>query len=396
MSRVVVSGAGIVSAIGIGLSENWEALKSAKPGVALPEILNTDHPDFMLGEVKKTTTELLYLAGMHERIWTSRTIALAALAIKEAIGMAKLTAGDLENTRLVSATSVAGMDKTEGAYSDDPSHPQKNAQVYLHHECGKSTEYIAKYIGINGGCATISTACSSSANAIMQGAKMIKHGLCEKVIVGGTDALSLFTLNGFRSLQILDKEWSRPFDETRKGLNLGEGAAYLVLESEESAQKRETNILATIAGYGNANDAFHQTASSPEGNGATDAMRAALNVSGLREDEIGYVNAHGTGTDINDSSEGNALKRIFGDNIPPYSSTKAYTGHTLAAAGSIEGVFSILALGHQSTLPNLNCSQPIADMQAPVLKMEDTEIHHVLSNSFGFGGNCSAVIYSKA
>ncbi len=395
MERVVVSGVGIVSAIGIGLSQNWESLKAGKPGIALPSILNTEHPDFVLGEVKLSTDQLIEKAGLPKGRKYSRTIAIGAVAVQEALKQASCTPEDLNQARFINATSVAGMDQTELAYARGLSESNSNHEAYLHHECGDSTETIANHFAINGARATISTACSSSANAIMQGAKMIKNGLADMVVVGGTDALSLFTLNGFRSLQILDKAWCRPFDKTRTGLNLGEAAAFMVLESSASLKKRTGKALAIVSGYGNANDAFHQTASSPDGNGAKSAMEAALNIANLSPSDIDYVNAHGTGTDINDSSEGNALKRIFSEDIPAYSSTKSFTGHTLAAAGAIEGVFSILALQNQCMFPNLNCASPIDEIKAPLTELESGEVNHVLSNSFGFGGNCSALIFSK-
>jgi 3-oxoacyl-[acyl-carrier-protein] synthase-1 len=192
--------------------------------------------------------------------------------------------------------------------------------------------------------ATVSTACSSSANAILLGTRLIKHGFLDRVVVGGTDALTLFTLNGFNSLMILDHDRCRPFDNTRNGLNLGEGAAYLVLESGDAAKKEGKKPLCEIKGYGNACDAYHQTASSPEGHGAFISMKHALDVAGLEPNDIAYINTHGTGTRNNDLSEGTAIQRLFGDNIPKCSSTKAFTGHTLGAAGAIEAVICVISL----------------------------------------------------
>src|SRR5690606_23371608 len=185
----------------------------------------------------------------------------------------------------------------------------------------------------------------------------------------------------------------------RSGLNLGEAAAYLVLERPELAVLRPTAPLAYLSGYGHANDAFHQTASSEDGEGAYLAMRQALEVAGLDSRDVNYINAHGTATPNNDLAEGHALLRVFGDSasIPPFSSTKAFTGHTLAAAGAIEAVFSVLALQHQEVFANLNFSEPIAALGiVPQTTLLPTEINHVLSNSFGFGGNCSSLLFSRA
>ena len=240
----------------------------------------------------------------------------------------------------------------------------------------------------------MSTACSSAANAIILGAQMIAHGRVDRVICGGTEALSRFTINGFNSLFILDKGHCRPFDEERQGLNLGEGAAYLILESEQAVKQSGRKPVAELKGYGNANDAFHQTASSPEGTGAWKAMHAALQSARVEGSQIGYINAHGTATENNDLSEGLAIQKIFGDHTPPFSSTKPYTGHTLAAAGSIEAVYSILALQHRVIFPNLNFNIPMKELTiVPVTELiQQVTMEHVLSNSFGFGGNTSSLL----
>src|SRR5690606_12848237 len=176
--------------------------------------------------------------------------------------------------------------------------------------------------------------------AIMYAARLIKQGQIDFAVAGEADALSAFTLNGFNSLMILDNEPCRPFDDTRKGLNLGEGAGYLVLVSEEIAQKlaQKPNII--LSGYANANDAYHQTASSADGRGNFGAMQGALQMAKLEPKEIDYINLHGTGTSNNDSSEGIAIARLFGDHIPAVSSTKTYTGHTLGACAGVEAVYS--------------------------------------------------------
>ena len=257
-----------------------------------------------------------------------------------------------------------------------------------------STEKIADLLKIRHYIATISTACSSSANAIMLGARMIRHNRLDRVIAGGTDALTKYTINGFNTLEILSPDPCRPFDVNRKGLTLGEGAAFLVLESEEIADP--DSIICELKGFGNANDAYHSTASSPDGNGAGHAMQKAIASAGLNSSDINYINAHGTGTDINDLSEGNAIMVTFGNNIPLVSSTKAFTGHTLAAAGAVEAVISVLALKHRFIPANLHFKHKINELSfSPVINfMKDYPLRHVLSNSFGFGGNNTSLIFS--
>jgi 3-oxoacyl-(acyl-carrier-protein) synthase len=194
---------------------------------------------------------------------------------------------------------------------------------------------------------------------------------------------------------ILDTEHCKPFDAERKGLNLGEGAGFIVIESERAAKNKK--ILAELSGYGNANDAYHQTASSPDGAGAYLAMEKAFHISGLKPADIDYINAHGTGTTINDLSEGTAIERIFDKKVPAISSTKPFTGHTLAACGGIEAVFAVLAIQHNLVFPSLNYSHPMPELSfQPTTELKKNKtIDHVLSNSFGFGGNTSALIFSR-
>ena len=306
--------------------------------------------------------------------------------------MANLSAEELKTCALVSGTTVGGMDLTEQIVNFES---EENLHKTLSlHPCGDSTEQMASIFGVEGFITTYSTACSSAANAIMMGARLIKSGRADRVIAGGTDALSCFTLNGFNSLMILDNEYCRPFDKTRAGLNLGEGAGYIVLEAADVAKPNKA--LAILSGYANANDAHHQTASSPEGIGAGLSMQKAMDVADLKPADISYINAHGTGTPNNDSSEAKAIANLFGENYPSFSSIKSFTGHTLGACGGIEGVFSIMALQNQELYAGLNFSE--ADEDSNILPLDQygkAEIKHVLSNSFGFGGNNSSLIFSK-
>ena len=214
--------------------------------------------------------------------------------------------------------------------------------------------------------------------------------MADYVVAGGTDALCRFTLNGFNSLSILDRERCRPFDATRAGLNLGEGAGYLVLTHERPGMR----TYCRLTGYANANDAYHQTASSQTGEGAYRAMAGALAQSGLRC--VDYINVHGTATPNNDLTEGTALRRLFGGQVPPFSSTKGYTGHALAAAGGIEAVLAVLAITHGLRYGNPGFAEPIPELGLrPVARTQEADVRSVLSNSFGFGGNCCSLIFAK-
>ncbi len=393
---IFVTGIGVISAIGNSTKQNFESLKNKNSGLSSIDILQTKHKDvFKVGEIKLSNYQLLDLLNLphSEMLKYTRTSLLGLIAAREAVNDSGINTNDDElKTGLISATTVGGMDKTEIEITNS----DKEIDFLFTHPCGDSTNKICKDLGISGYRTTISTACSSGTNAIIHAIKLINAGIIDRAVVGGVDSLSKFTLNGFNSLMILDKGFCKPFDENRQGLNLGEGAGFLVIESEKSMKKRNKKPICKITGYANANEAYHQTASSPEGDGAFEAMGNALKMSKLNLSEIDYINAHGTGTSNNDLSEGTALKRIFGENLPKFSSTKAYTGHTLAAAASIEAVFSVMAIQNGLIYPNLNFKTPIAEIKLnPQLEVVEQEVNNVLSNSFGFGGNNSSIVFSK-
>ncbi len=396
--RVYITGYGIICAIGNNRSETLESLLASRPGIGEITLFKSLHQGKIpVAEVKQTNTGLLTMTGHSVNANFTRTALLGMVAAKEAIESAGIAKVEDARTGLISATTVGGMDRTENFFVE---YLENNAKGRLrnvvNHDCADSTERIADFLGIRDFVSTISTACSSSANAMMLGAQMIKAGMIDRMVVGGTDSLTRFTVNGFNTLMILDRGGCKPFDENRAGLTIGEGAAYLVLESEEMVAKAGKQPLWELMGYGNANDAYHQTASSPEGTGASLAMQAALDMSGIDPAQIGYINVHGTGTQNNDLSEGVAIEKIFGNSVPPFSSTKAFTGHTLGAAGAIEAVISLLSMGNDTIFPNLNWTTPMKELSIrPVTQLRKGPVNSVLSNSFGFGGNNSTIILKK-
>ena len=420
--KIYVTGLGVVSGIGIGVSENIEALRQGKHGIGKVTLFPTAL-DVPVSEVKHSNEELKQLLGISPQRTVSRTALLGMVAAKEALEDAGLnqktsqhaqqpsqhTQQDSQQTQqdsqplrigFISATSVGGMDLSEHFYESFKENPERGRlREVISHDCGASTELIASHLGINDFITTISTACSSAANAIMLGARMIKHGVLDAVVVGGTDALCRFTLNGFNSLMILDKAHCRPFDRSRTGLNLGEGAGYLVLQPESSLRRTP---YCELSGYANTNEAYHQTGSSPEGDGAFLSMSEAIASSGISPEEIDYINVHGTGTPGNDASEGMALRRIFGEHVPPFSSVKAFIGHTLGASEGIEAVYSVLSIYKGMTYPNLNFTDAMPEtgltyktgLTPETTFREGIPVRHVLSNSFGFGGNDSSLLFS--
>ncbi len=390
---IAITGMGIISAIGMNVPENEKSLLQNRHGIRKYSVKDLlIHQEKLVGEILKSNENFYSELNLTPREAFTRSTLLGLTAAQEAVQSASLDLNDGLRTGFISATTVGGMDATEKYYFDFLE-SDKHKKFIPTQNCGVHAEQIAKNLGINDYVTTISTACSSAANAIMLGARMIKAGILDRAVVGGTDSLSAFTINGFSSLMIYSDEHCQPFDNNRKGLNLGEAAAYIVLESEKAA--KEKAVLGYLAGYGNANDAFHQTASSDDGEGAYLAMKTALEIANLKPEEIDYVNAHGTATPNNDLSEGKSILRIF-ENVTDFSSTKAFTGHTLAAAGAVEAVFSLLALRNQTVFANLNWKTPMSEFDlVPQTEIKQKKIKTVLSNSLGFGGNCSCLIFKN-
>ena len=395
MEPIYITGAGVVSAIGIGKSATLASLLAEQTGIGPMTYLPSRHRDIPVGEVKLSNSEMMQMLGVAEDPHLTRTALMGRLALREALEEASLTGDDLSGVPFISATTVGGMDRREQHHAQEKDCDADTAR-YFTHNCADSTEMIAAPFGRFASLSTVSTACSSATNAIITGANMLRCRLADIVVVGGSESLSLFHLNGFNTLMILDRQQCRPFDRDRAGLNLGEGAAYLVMETAASVRQRGVKPLCTLSGYGNACDAFHQTASSPDGEGAYLAMTAALRSAGLAPADIDYVNAHGTGTPNNDESESVALRRVFADSLPPVSSTKSFTGHTTSASGSIEAVICILALLHDFLPVNLNWHTPMDGGIIPVTSSSVRQsVRHILSNAFGFGGNDSSLILSR-
>jgi len=394
---VFVAGTGIISAIGNNVAECLDALENGRAGMGPMHYLDSAHRHRLpVAEVKLTNEELAQLTGLPKI--KSRSALLSLVAAKEALHQAGIENIKDLRTGFISATSVGGMDKTENFFTEFlPDNSKGKLRDVVNHECGSVTELVADALGIKHYITTISTACSSSANAIFLGARLIRNNIVDVVVAGGTDSMTRFTLNGFNTLMIVDEQFCQPFDENRRGLNLGEGAGYVVLVSDKLAATLKNKPEIILSGYCNANDAYHQTASSPDGVGSYLAMSGALKKAGLQASDIDYINLHGTGTQNNDIAEGTAIKRLFDPHYPKMSSTKTFTGHTLGASGGIEAVFSVLALQHGMIFPNLRLQTPMADLpfvpEREVIK--NATLKHVLSNSFGFGGNCSSLIFSK-
>ena len=394
--RIAITGIGAVSAIGINCTETLQALLNEQSGIGTMRHLGSKHTEIPVGEVPYSNEELKKLAGVNTDEAIPRSSLLGLIAAREAIEQSGINT----EMALISGTTVGGMDLTEKHLADYAR--GEAAENICQHGAGESAVVLAHHLSPFFASsspftfiATPSTACSSALNAIMVGANLLRTGQAKAALVGGTESLSKFHFNGFNTLMILDRQPCRPFDADRAGLNLGEGAGYLVIEPEEAALARGAKILGYISGYANTCDAFHQTASSDNGEGAYLAMKGAIDMAGLQPADIDYVNAHGTATPNNDVSESAALRRLFGDHMPAVSSTKAFTGHTTSASGGLEAAICVLAMNNGFIPANLRWSHTAEGLIIPVTHTQKRTLTHVLCNAFAFGGNESSLVISR-
>jgi 3-oxoacyl-(acyl-carrier-protein) synthase len=394
LDRIVVTGIGAISAIGNTVAENRVSLVNGKCGMGRLENFPSKFAGLIpVGEIKITTDALKEKLGANEP-GISRTTLLALHAMNEALAGSRLTEQQVSSfdTALISANTVGGMCLTDERYKDSQK-DTPGSEYVSSYDYGSINMYLRKRFGMKGPVNTINTACSSSANAIMYGARLIRNGKARRAIVGGVDSLAKFTINGFNSLHILSNETCTPFDKDRKGLNLGEGSAFLVLEKESDVPGKK--MYAALSGYGNANDSFHASSLSENGDGPYQAMKDALSSAKLNPSQINFINAHGTATENNDLVESIAMLRLF-EKVPAFASTKANIGHTLGASGAIEALHCILNLSEQELYPAIHFNKPIPETGLiPVKSYQKIVLSNIMSNSFGFGGNCSSLIFSK-
>jgi 3-oxoacyl-(acyl-carrier-protein) synthase len=388
----VITGVGIVAAPGRNLAEVWQAVASGTCGLKpLTLFQSPRYGQIPVGEIQYD------LAQLGAPLRGSRSDKLGWLAARDALRDANLNPADFaDRTGVLLGCSVGGSFDSEKFLINLMQRGIMRPRPTRFHECNSAVELIADHFGLFGPGMSVATACSSGALAIAAAAEMIQTGEADVMLAGGTDSLSRTTWSGFHSLLLVDAAGCRPFDATRGGMSFGEGAAVLILENEETARCRGAKIIARLTGWGASCDAHHATQPHPEGAGALAAMHGALRHGGLNASEIGYVNAHGTGTRDNDLAEARALKTLFTDRVPPFSSTKRIFGHALAASGALEAVICIEALRRQQLPPNPGFSQadPAIGL-VPVTVLRPARLTHAMSNSFGFGGNNAALIFSQ-
>jgi 3-oxoacyl-(acyl-carrier-protein) synthase len=386
MRNVAITGLGIVSGLGLGPDVHLKALRATRTGLRPLSLFSLPGlPSLPVGEVDPSVVE-----GRHP----SRSIALALLAARQAIAQQAPSGSGL----VAVGTTTGGILESEEHYLRHRGQEGRpDRELLKHHPAGAIADVLASELGLQGERQTFSTACSSSANAIGYGAACIRQGR-PWALVGGVDSLCRLTYAGFHALKLLSTEPCRPFDESRRGLSLGEGAAFVLLEDEDSARRRGASILARVTGWGCTADAHHMTAPHPEGRGALAAMTAALKDAGVEASEVDYVNAHGTATPANDRAEALALAALFKSPGPLVSSTKGSTGHTLGAAGAMEAVFCVLALqaGFAPATAGMTHPDPTLPLRHVPTGGVVAPLRVALSNSFGFGGNNATLIFAQA
>ncbi|GGA87037.1 beta-ketoacyl-[acyl-carrier-protein] synthase II [Polaromonas eurypsychrophila] len=394
MQALLLSHFTATSSIGAGLDATLASLQSERSGLKPCDFDSADLATW-IGEVEDVDGQVL---RPDLRAFDCRNNRLAQLGLRQdGFEQAVLAAASRYGKRRIGVflgTSTSGILETELAYRAlDPRTGALPATfVYAgSHNPFSVTAFVRGYFGLEGPAMTVSSACSSSAKVFASARRMMAAGLIDAAVVGGVDSLCLTTLYGFNSLDLLSRQPCQPFDAGRKGISIGEGAAFVLLEKLPNSLDAGAVLL---RGVGESSDAHHMSAPHPEGLGAISAMRQALASAGLQPGRIDYINLHGTATPSNDTVEGKAVASVFGDHALPCSSTKGATGHTLGAAGGLEAVISALAL-QQGFMPG-GVNTHAVDPALPVdylLHKRDEAPQHVLSNSFGFGGtNCSLVL----
>jgi len=399
VAEVAITGVGVVSALGTGWAPNAEGFRAGRVAFGPVTLFDVSRQraktaaEAVLAELPRTKL------GARQERRLDRASRLLLLAAHEAWQQARWEPSD--DLPVVLGTTSGGMSLGEDFYRQAISSPgQRRGQAarVLQYQPQRQALDLADALGFSGPITIIANACASGANAVGHAFELVRAGQSERVLTGGYDALCQLVFAGFDSLQALSTTQCRPFDAARDGLGLGEGAAVLCLESVAHARRRGAEIFGEIAGYGTASDPHHLTQPDPEGNAAFLAMSAACESARIRPDEIDYINAHGTGTPLNDSAEARAIKRLLGAACRrvPVSSTKSSVGHLLGAAGAMEAAVCLMALREGWLPPTGTTRAADALCEFPLVREPArAQPECVLSNSFGFGGANAALVLRR-
>jgi 3-oxoacyl-[acyl-carrier-protein] synthase II len=389
-ARVFVTGLGVISAAGRGVAALQDALREGRSGLRpLSRFVPRDLPALPVGEVPA-------LPGPDDGRPSTHRLAMAAAqdAFLDAALAARVPRARIA---VVVGTTTGGIGNSETWFMRKLAGETAPPELLFDHPAITVGHAAAAQVGAAGLCLALSTACSSGANALLTGADLLRAGAADVVLAGGADGLCQLPFIGFHSLRLLSEAPCRPFDVARDGLNLGEAGAFLVLETEAHARARGARVHAELAGAANTCDAHHMTAPAPDGAQVVRAMQAALTEAGARPDEVAYVNAHGTATPANDAAEAAALRRLFGDRVPPTSSSKSMLGHTLGAAGALEALITVLAVRDGWLPPTVGTQAPLEGAPPDLVlgRGRAADVPLAMSNSFAFGGNNAVVVLRR-
>ncbi|HEY2951276.1 MAG TPA: beta-ketoacyl-[acyl-carrier-protein] synthase family protein [Verrucomicrobiae bacterium] len=399
-ARVAITGAGLVTALGLGWRANAHGFRAGRRAFRTVTLFDVSRQRVQTAaEVDMPASLPATKLRVQETKRLDRAAKLLLLAAHEAWHQAGWTPSS--NLPIVLGTTSGGMSQGEAYYRQAIHEPQRfrrQAARVMHYQVQRQALNLCEAFGCHGPITIIANACASSANAIGHAWSLVRHGHAERVLTGGYEALSQLVFSGFDSLQALSPTSCRPFDAQRDGLGLGEGAAVLALESFDHARRRGASILGEIAGYGATTDSHHLTQPHPQGNAALASMCAACDAAQAGPEQIGYVNAHGTGTPLNDSAEAAAINRWAGPRAAtlPVSSTKASIGHLLGAAGAVEAIVCLMALREQWLPPTMTVQTPDPACEFPLVRQPtDAKLEQALTNSFGFGGANATLILRR-
>ena len=407
--RVVVTGVGAVTPLGLNLDESWKAALAGKSGIApITKFDTTGFDVTFAGEIKNFNADAFVPKKEQKKmdLFIQYAIACTQMALENA--KLQITPEIGERAGCLIGVGMGGLPMIEEQiHKLLDKGPSRLSPFFIPAVITNlASGQVSIMFGLKGPNYSITSACASGAHSIGDSAKYIADGHCDVMIAGGSEStVCAMGVGGFAAMRALStrndapEKASRPFDKDRDGFVLAEGAAIVVLESLEHAEKRGAPILCEVTGYGVSSDAYHMTSPAPEHAGAQKAIRMALQDSGLKLEDIAYVNAHGTSTPVGDQLESIAIERVFGDHAKKMwvSSTKSMMGHALGAAGAIESAFCIMALKDQVVPPTINLDNPDPDCRLDFVPFEarSGKFSHVLNNSFGFGGTNACVIFSK-
>src|SRR4030043_239694 len=396
--RVVITGMGIFCSIGKSVDEFTKSLKEGRSGIGPVTLFDTSkYPSRIGAEIRGYQPEKYFKKRDLKRL--SRTDQLGLISAEEAVKNSGIDSYPPEEIGICLGAGAGGMFEAETYHREVLIKGKSRPSLLLSFIPSFTASRIAERFGFSGPKMTITTACSSSATSVGYGADLIRKGEVKAVICGGSDSLSELTFGGFNSLKAMDPSPCKPFDRKRAGMSLGEGAAILILEDLEEAMKRGPKIYAEFKGYGIGGEAHHITAPEPNGFVEARVMKEAMEEGGVSLDQVDHINAHGTGTPLNDKVETIAIKKAFGERAYAIavSSIKSMVGHCLGSAGAIEAVASVLSIVYNFIPPTLHHREGDEDCDLDYVpeKSREKEVKVVLSNSFAFGGNCTSLVFGR-